>query len=215
MQRALDDLLRKEELLWRDKAKARWNEQGDSNTHFFHLQTVIHRTHNSITRIQDSHNRWMDTRSDIGHAFVSFFLSLFSSVHPRLPIDLQGLIPPLVLPADNDALVCIPSSSEIQRVVFSMGSYRSPGPDGMSTTFYKQYWCTIGSDVVNAVQMFFSTSIFHVAFNSTFIALIPKHTGACQVEHFRPISLCNVIYKIITKIVAGRLRTILEKNYSP
>lgn len=85
----------------------------------------------------------------------------------------------------------------------------------MSTNFYKKYWGKIGSDVIKEVQDFFFTGILNISYNNTFVALIPKVPSACRVEHFMPISLCNMIYKIITKIITSRLRRILEKIIHP
>ena len=51
--------------------------------------------------------------------------------------------------------------------------------------------------------------------NHTFIALIPKVRKPRTVNEFRPISLCNVVYRIITKAVANRLKKILNVIISP
>lgn len=92
LQQNLDELLKREELIWRDKAKARWLEEGDANTHFFHLSTIIHRWYNAINRIFTSHNVWLNERDPIGNTFVDYFSNLFQSVLPSYPNELQGLI---------------------------------------------------------------------------------------------------------------------------
>lgn len=100
---------------------------------------------------------------------------------------------------------------EIRQAVFSMGNYKSPSPDGMTVTFYKQYWSIVGEAVGKEVREFFHTGKLKTAFNHTFIALILKAPSAARVDQFRPIALCNVILKIITKILAGRLRPLLDR----
>lgn len=87
-----------------------------------------------------------------------------------------------------------------------MHGSKSPGPDGMSPIFFKQFWGTIGEEVISAVQSVFNGGSIGKAANHTFLTLIPKRQAANRVEHFRPIALCNVIYKIITKILATRLK---------
>lgn len=72
LSRELDALLLQEEMLWRDKAKARWTEDGDANTHYFHLTTIVHRNHNSIQRILTDRSIWISTREQIGQAFVQY-----------------------------------------------------------------------------------------------------------------------------------------------
>ncbi|KAG8389002.1 hypothetical protein BUALT_Bualt02G0184100 [Buddleja alternifolia] len=96
-----------------------------------------------------------------------------------------------------------------------MAANKTPGPDGMSPLFYKTYWDIVGIDVVKAVTHFFETGHLLKAMNHTFITLIPKSDKANKVEQFRPISLCNVSYKIISKIIAQRIKPLLDSLISP
>jgi hypothetical protein len=73
----------------------------------------------------------------------------------------------------------------------------------------------VNQEVVEAVKNFFQSGRLLKQLNHTFIALIPKVEGAVSVNQFRPISLCNVIYKLISKILASRLKTMLPKFISP
>lgn len=65
IQRDLDEFLKCEELLWKDKSKTRQMEEGDVNTHYFHVSTLIHRRYNPISRILDDNQRWITNRNDI------------------------------------------------------------------------------------------------------------------------------------------------------
>jgi len=87
-----------------------------------------------------------------------------------------------------------------------MRSNASPGPDGFNAAFYKAAWPWIRQDVLQLVTDFYSSAILHSDINRTFIALIPKKTQAMTPQDFRPISLCNVSYKIIAKSLAERLK---------
>lgn len=69
--------------------------------------------------------------------------------------------------------------------------------------------------VVSEVSNIYSTAFINPAYNHTFLALIPKTSNAAIVEQFRPISLCNVFLKIVTKIIANRLRGVLEDIIHP
>lgn len=127
IQLELDELLLREELLWKDKAKAKWNEQGDSNTHFFHLTTIIHRNQNHISRLLNDQSEWLDSRVDIGNSFVSYFTTIFTSSHPRIPPDLLSLIPPLITPADNLCMEQLPMPHEFGEPCLIWVPSRVPG----------------------------------------------------------------------------------------
>jgi hypothetical protein len=93
-----------------------------------------------------------------------------------------------------------------------MRNNASPGPDGLNPAFYKSVWSWIKQDVSNLVTQFYSSAHFSDDINKTFIALIPKKEQPLIPQDFRPISLCNVIYKIIAKSLANRIKTHLP-NY--
>lgn len=92
-----------------------------------------------------------------------------------------------------------------------MQANKSPGPDDMSPIFYKHFWGIIEFDIISAVQNFFEGGRMCRVANHTFLALIPKRATTNRVEQFRPIALCNVIYKIIRKIIARRIKGHLDE----
>ena len=73
----------------------------------------------------------------------------------------------------------------------------------------------MGNDVITAVTSFFTGGSMPKEINSSLIVLIPKVPNPSSFNHFRPISLCNVIYKIISKILVARIRPLLPKFISP
>lgn len=73
----------------------------------------------------------------------------------------------------------------------------------------------MGNDVVKAVTSFFLKGSMCKEVNSSLIVLIPKITNPTFVNHFKPISLCNVVYKIISKLLITKLRPLLDKLISP
>nr|GFB11226.1 RNA-directed DNA polymerase, eukaryota [Tanacetum cinerariifolium] len=101
---------------------------------------------------------------------------------------------------------------EIKNTVWDCGTNKSPGPDGFSFDFYRRFWSMIQKDVVAAVKCFFHYGSIPKGCNSSFIALIPKIPDAKMVKDFRPISLIGRLYKIIAKILANRLVTVLGDN---
>lgn len=141
---------------------------------------------------------------------MNYYSNLFRSGCHTFPLDLQDLILSSITGDINAGLMVKPDAREIRLAVLSMDGNKSPGPDGTSPTFYKHYWHIIGEDLVSAVQDYFSGEMVSREVNHTFITLIPKRPSANMVDQFRPIVLCNVIYKIITKLSAFRLKPFLD-----
>ena len=92
-----------------------------------------------------------------------------------------------------------------------MAPFTAPGPDGMSPIFYKSFWHIVGEDVTVVVLKVLNSSVVLESLNSTFIALISKVEQPRKVSDFHPISLCNVIYKLISKVLVNRLKNFLAK----
>ena len=95
---------------------------------------------------------------------------------------------------------------------------KAPRPDGMSTVFYQKYWGIVGNNVVNMVLNVLNHNLPIGDLNKTNIALVPKTKSPKRMTEFKPISLCNVIYKLISKTLANRLKALLplliSKNQS-
>nr|GEU82836.1 hypothetical protein [Tanacetum cinerariifolium] len=104
---------------------------------------------------------------------------------------------------------------EVKYAIFSMRNDKSPGPDGFTAVFFKEAWDIVGNDVTRAVCEFFTNGKLLNELNHTIIALIPKVPSHSHVNDFRPISCCNVLFKVITKIIANRLKESLKVLVSP
>ncbi|KAK4381007.1 hypothetical protein Sango_3009400 [Sesamum angolense] len=101
--------------------------------------------------------------------------------------------------------------SEIKEALFDINEDSAPGLDGFSSGFFKATWAVTGEDVCRAVMEFFNNGRLLKQLNATLITLIPMVQLPTKVGDFRPISCCNVVYKIITKIMVKRMQLVLEK----
>lgn len=110
----------------------------------------------------------------------------------------------------NEALMQPYTAEEVRRAVFSMGPNKAPGPDGLTAGFYQFHSEVLGSGVTNAVLEFLNGGTLPDSVNNTTIVLIPKVKHPQEMKQFRPISLCNVIYKVCSKVLANRLRPFLD-----
>jgi hypothetical protein len=117
---------------------------------------------------------------------------------------------------DMNASLCAPySREEVKKALFNIGDLKAPGPDGLHAIFYKRYWSLIGEELTNEVMTAISSGAVPEGWNNTNIVLIPKVDNPESISQYRPISLCNVLYKVISKVLAARLKAILPEIISP
>ncbi|KAK0588170.1 hypothetical protein LWI29_035325 [Acer saccharum] len=105
--------------------------------------------------------------------------------------------------------------TEVKKSLFSIGGIKAPGPDGFPAIFYQSFWDICKGELMELVLDCFKKGRVPCDLNSTLISLIPKIPNPTNLSHFRPISLCNTSYKIISKILVQRLRGLLPKLISP
>ncbi|KAF5454628.1 hypothetical protein F2P56_024278 [Juglans regia] len=91
----------------------------------------------------------------------------------------------------------------------------SLGPDGFPAQFYQKNWEVVGDQVCNFALEFLNHGGSLSEVNDTFITLIPKVQSPTRVVDYRPISLCNVLYKVVSKSMANRLKHILPQIIAP
>ena len=90
-----------------------------------------------------------------------------------------------------------------------MAPLKAPGLNGMPPIYYQNYWNLVGEDVTNTILSYLNSATLPHPLNHTFITLIPKIKNLTSVLDYRPISLCNVLYKIFSKVLTNRLKKIL------
>ncbi|KAI0524990.1 hypothetical protein KFK09_004380 [Dendrobium nobile] len=190
------------------RAKAYWLSLGEDDLGFLYIKIRARKNRNMIKEL-DGPVGLISSQEELAASLITYFKGLYNSEIPpcensfnitagsQVPIDLiQGLI----LPVSNE---------EIKSVVFAGKATSAPGPDGFSFGFYQKTWHIIGFHLCRAVKHFFTSGVMPKVSKATAITLIPKGTHSNAISDFRPISLCNIFYKIVAKILANRLKPIL------
>ncbi|XP_060968323.1 uncharacterized protein LOC115710989 [Cannabis sativa] len=207
----LDDLLEQEEMYWQQRSRIDWLQLGDRNTKFFHSKASARKANNKIKFLQTEGGLRVTSKHDMAEAIQDYFEGIFqsSSVDEDALAAIIHSIPTTITQEMNSDLTKPFTPSEVKDALFSMGSDKSPGIDGMSAMFYQQHWDIVGDSVCSAVLNVLNHGADPTPLNSTMITLIPKKKKLLFVKDYRPIALCNVISKLITKVLVGRFKPVL------
>lgn len=207
-------LLKQKELYWKQRARITWLKEGDNNTKNFHAYASNRRRRNLIQSIKLENNNWITDLESIQSVFIENFKRLYSSTQTNM-FSFHTLDCPSVKESDHENLINIPNNEEILKGLKCIGPDKAPGPDGLNAHFFVTYWDSVGPHIVKIIRDFFiSNTIIH-PINQTRIILIPKNNNPYLINHFRPISLCNFTYKIISNILVNRIRSHMDNLISP
>ncbi|XP_071924868.1 uncharacterized protein [Coffea arabica] len=142
-----------EEGFWRQKARAKWLQDGDRNSKFFHSLVAERRRRSVIHRVRRSDREWLGELSRIGEAVISFFQKLFTAETVLPANGLLENIPSLVTTQDNVALTEISQLEEVKDIVFVLDEESAAGPDGFTGKFFTFAWEVVAMDVYRAVEL--------------------------------------------------------------
>ncbi|CAN1246044.1 LINE-1 retrotransposable element ORF2 protein [Linum grandiflorum] len=219
LEQELGEACTEESHYWRQKCRNDWLDSGDRNTVFFHRATIARQHFNRLGPLIDSIGiRYESEEEKLQHAF-QFYQNLFTSQLPSSSNFTDSLREinlgsHRVTDSMNSSLIRPFSTAEIKKAVFSIASSKSPGSDGFTAGFYHKFWPLIGPDICDGVQAFFHSNRMLRSINHTWLTLIPKIPGADSMTQVRPIGLCQMLYKIISKLLATRLAVVLPSLIS-
>ncbi|KAK9987792.1 hypothetical protein SO802_028031 [Lithocarpus litseifolius] len=151
---------------------------------------------------------------DIANIAINYFSELFTTSSPTKAVEVVKTTQRYITKEMNEQLTKDFQKEEIIQAISQMHPTKAPSLDGMSAMFYQKYWNIIGEDVCNIILNTLNTNASLANLNKTNIVLIPKTNRPTRMSEFRPISLCNVLYKIISKVLANRLKLILNSIIS-
>ncbi|KAM6564495.1 hypothetical protein CsatB_024493 [Cannabis sativa] len=207
----LDDLLAKEEDYWHQRARISWMKSGDSNTKFFHQRANSRSSNNRIKKLKDAAGNTQTSESALMTIISDYFQSIFTShqVDDHAINSILEVVPTMLDENARDIISAPFTASEVYTALHSMSDDKSPGKDGMSVMFFTNYWNIVGSLVTESVLEVLNNGADPTLFNSTIITLIPKVKKPQFITQYRPISLCNVLYKLVSKSIVLRLQPFL------
>ena len=210
----LNDLLDKESQMWQQQSRAFFLKCGDRNTNYFHSKASHRFRRKRISGLRDASNLWCTEDSVIRNIVCDYYQSLFTSSQPLDFVVILEAVKPSVSEAMNAQLLRPFLREEVEVAIKQMKPISALGPDSMPPLFYQSFWSLIDVDICSAMLHFLNNYKIPLEINSTNITMIPKVKSPELFKDFRPISLCNVVYKIVSKVLANRFRDVLPSIIS-
>lgn len=217
MENHIDNILLDEEIFWRQRSRAEWLKEGDKNTKFFHSKASARKRKNRISGLEDETGKWIEDAEKIEQMIGVHFTNMFTSSNPssnQIEAAVSGLNSKVTVEMTNSMDQPF-TEEELVEALAQMGPTKAPGPDGFPAAFFQKHWSSVKEGVIRTCLHILNEGGNLAPLNHTYIALIPKVNKPKKVSEFRPISLCNVIYKLIAKTLANRLKQVLNDIISP
>lgn len=185
------------------------------NSKYFHTLAKIKNCRKKIACLRNQRGDWGTKDEELKVMMVDFFkgtsstshteVSRVCSFHSSMGISLE----------DKQKLSLQVGEGDVWNALAQMPPMKSPGPDEIQDLFYKKYWKNIGTSVVALISKAFERGKIHQGINDSFLALILKLDPPVECKDFRPIGLCNTIYKLLTKTIANHIKPFLGDLIHP
>lgn len=197
------------------RTKANWSQQGERPTKYFLNLEKRRATNKSIQGLVTSEGEIISDPQLILKEEKNFYEKLYSPNKNLLPINmknigLRGAQIPQISETERDNLDAPMSIPELQTALDKLHPNKCPGSDGLPVEFYRQFWAQLAPYLLESLQYSFIEGELSIEQKRGIITLIPKKdTDRRKLENWRPITLLNVDYKIVTKVIALRLQKVL------
>ncbi|GKV13309.1 hypothetical protein SLEP1_g24337 [Rubroshorea leprosula] len=201
------DILRKREVIWRQKSRSNWVCEGDANTRFFHRIANGRKAQNLISGLWCD-GVWVEDPIQVKKEVVNYFSKLYQGDLWNRPKP-QGINFKQISTEDKQWLERPFSIEEIEEGLRSCEGSKAPGPDGYNFSFLKFAWNSLKENFMSFFKDFHRNGRLVSGLNSSFLTLIPKKLNTGNLKDYRPISLIGCMYKLLSKVLANRLKAVL------
>ncbi|KAJ0694981.1 putative RNA-directed DNA polymerase [Helianthus annuus] len=191
----------------KQRARLKWAIDGDENSSFFHAIVNARKAVNGIPGLILG-SELIDKPSLIKLEVMKFFRSRFTEeVSNRPTLDCQGM--KQLSESEKISLIRPFTLLEVKEALKDCGDDKAPGPDGLNFKFIKVFWHLFELDFMKIFDHFFEDGKYSIGCNSSFITLIPKIKDPVDLKNYRPINLIGAITKLISTVLANRLKKVI------
>ena len=194
------------------RSRARWQEEGEKSTKYFFDLEKVNFTRKNIRKLKTDNDKVVTGNDNILSETSKFYENLYSS--KNVAEDINGLflnddIPKLT---DDNKSSCEQdiTVNECYKALLTFKNNKSPGNDGLSKEFYLKFWAELSKPLIECYLFSQKVGSLSESQRQAVITLIEKKNKDRQyLTNWRPISLLNLDYKLLTKILANRLKPLL------
>lgn len=185
---------------------------GDQNTKYFHYKASARRKKNEIKSLLDDAGFWQDNENVVQTMICKYFSKLYTSTQPEVEFidDILEVVETKISREVNSQLLVEFTSEDVCKAVKEMYPIRAPGVDGLPSLFCQKFWGIVKNEVISVCPNVLDNNDTVDCLNEILIILISKKDNPTRVDDYRPINLCNVIYKTISKCLANRLKVTMH-----
>lgn len=210
------------ELYWRQRSRLQWQVSGDRNTAFYHLTATNRRRTNLIAHLKAPDGEILASEAQIRKSFVDFFKNLYcvpqqqvtGTDHREFFRQFEGHDYPKIGEEFHDALSRPPNELEVWETLAKMGPDKAPGPDGLTARLLQTHWPIFKDSLVKELAKALHSGRPLDEWMRCHIVLIPKCEDPETPKDFRPITIGNITYRLLMKILASRLQIHMTKLIS-
>ena len=194
------------------RAKIQWYEEGEKSTKFFYSIEKSRQRKKVITKLVNVNGEIIQDQAKIVDEQINFYRRLYK----HEPVDLHSqeelvnYISRILPEADVNSCDQELSVLELKEALFKMESNKSPGLDGLTAEFYKYFWWDLINIFQKLIGEIYNQNQLCNSMKIGLITLIPKKGDLTKLENWRPISLLNIDYKIISKALASRISKVMH-----
>ena len=178
---------------------------------------MVRRHRNKIKSIKNSLGEWIIEEDEVQNFILAGYREIYEmgqSFSSR-DLEIENFSYSFLSTEEKEILNKIVTEEEIRRGLWALKPFKAPGADGLHAEFFQIFWADVKNLVCKEIFDIFQTREVPEYLNETHICLIPKCQSPKSLNNYRPISLCNSIYKVVSKIIVARLQPFLDKIISP
>ena len=201
----------------RIRAREQWAEEGETSSKYFFQREKCHAIRSMMNGIYDMQGKTVRTLSRMMHVWILFYSTLFTAAYLDAAEQtfFLGKLFHKLSPAEANLCEGDVTLEECTSALQSLSSNKSPGVDGLSYEFYRTFWESMGPDLVSVLNASRLSGQLSLSQRTGIITLLYKKGDKLDPKNWRPITLLCTDYKILAKVLTGRLAKVISHVVSP